>query len=36
MSAEVIGLIAVMALPMLGLGVTLYLSYLHSGADDDQ
>ena len=35
MSAELLGIIAVMSLPMIGLGVTLYLSYIHSGGRDE-
>ena len=35
MSAELLGIIAVMTLPMIGLCVTLYLSYTHSGGDND-
>ena len=36
MSAELLGIIAVMSLPMIGLGVTLYYSYKatkHIGED---
>ena len=37
MSAELIGIIAVMSLlHMIGLGVTLYLSHLHSGERDEK
>jgi hypothetical protein len=34
MSAELLGIMAVMTLPMIGLCVTLYLSYIYSGGDD--
>ena len=34
MSTELLGIIAVMSLPMIGLGVTLYLSHLYSREDD--
>ena len=35
MSAELLGILAVMMLPMVGLGVTLYFSYIHSEERDE-